>query len=225
MAFYNVIFNESFISSKLRTFSDPNRLSMSHEGFIKSAVTVLLIPLDDQPYQLVLIRRTKKKEDKHSGEMAFPGGLFDPKKDDSLRSTALRELEEELSISRDHVKILGCLDDHLTPKGFIITPFVGYINQSLEMIKQEEEIEEILQIPITFFLDKKNYKERTYLIKNDKIGVGKFQYKAPNNKNYVIFGATCHIIVNYIDTVHEIGLMAPGIRRIKPADIAHRIVK
>ncbi|MHA1689934.1 MAG: NUDIX hydrolase [Promethearchaeota archaeon] len=225
MASNNVVFNESFISSKLRTFSDPERLSMIHEGFIKSAVIVLLIPMNDQPYQLVLICRTKKKEDKHSGEMAFPGGIFDPKKDDSLRSTALRELEEELSISREHVKILGCLDDHLTPKGFIITPFVGYIYKSLKMTKQEEEIKEIIHIPITFFLNKKNYKERIYMIKNDKIGVGKFQYTAPNKNKYVIFGATSHIIVNYIDTVYEIGLMTPGIRRIKPEDIAHRIVK
>ena len=219
------VFNERLIRNKLKDFDSPNRLSMSHEYFTNSAVVFLLIPYKDKPYDLVLIRRTKSNTDKHSGEMSFPGGKFDPKLDKSFLDTAFRELEEELGIPSHQVDVLGCIDDHLTPKGFIITAFVAFITQDIKMVKQESEVNEIVKIPITFFANKENFKERTYKLKGDLIGVGKFNYFSPENKKYVIFGATSHIIVKYIDTVYNLGLMTPGCRRINCEDIKDRIIK
>ena len=221
----NLIFNESFIVRKLLKYTDSSRIVMNHPGFVKSAIIVLLLPLDEEPYQIILIRRTKRKKDKHSGEISFPGGIFDSTKDKNYEDTALREVEEELGIPRENIKIMGCLDDHLTPKGFIITPFVGYLKKNINMIKQEDEVEEIIQIPVSFFANKENYKEKTYMIKYDKIGVGKFRYTDYKGIKYVIFGATSHIIVNFIDETYDVGLMKRGIRRIRCEDIAHRIVK
>ena len=219
------VFNERFIRNKLKDYNSPNRLSMSHQYFTNSAVVFLLIPYKDKPYDLVLIRRTKRNTDKHSGEMSFPGGKFDTKLDKSYLDTAFRELEEELGIPSHQVNILGCIDDHLTPKGFIITAFVAFSTPDIKMVKQESEVNEIVKIPVTFFANKENFKERTYKLKEDLIGVGKFNYFSPENKKYVIFGATSHIIVNYIDTVYNLGLMTPGCRRINCEDIKDRIIK
>ena len=219
------IFDERLIRNKLKDFDSLDRLSMSHEYFTNSAVVFLIIPYKDKPYDLVLIRRTKRNTDKHSGEMSFPGGKFDPKLDKSYFDTAFRELEEELGISSDEVTLLGCIDDHLTPKGFIISSFVAFITPDIRMIKQESEVSEIVKIPVTFFANKENFKERTYKLKEDLIGVGKFNYKSPENKKYVVFGATSHIIVKYIDTVYNLGLMTPGCRRINCEDIKDRIIK
>jgi len=218
-----LVFKPEFIKSKLKTYDSPSRLSMYHEGFVNSAILFLLLPCSEKTYDLVLIRRTKRKTDKHSGEMSFPGGKVDPL-DKSLKETALRECEEELGIPREKITLLGCLDDHLTPKGFIITPFVGYIDKNQNISKQDEEVKEIVKIPISFFTNKKNYRERTYELKGTLIGVGKFNYRAPNNKKYVIFGATSHIIVNYCDMVYNVGLMTPGCRRIKCEDIKDKII-
>jgi 8-oxo-dGTP pyrophosphatase MutT (NUDIX family) len=219
------VFNERFIRNKLKDYNSPNRLSMSHQYFTNSAVVFLLIPYKDKPYDLVLIRRTKSNTDKHSGEMSFPGGKFDTKLDKSYLNTAFRELEEELGIPSHQVNILGCIDDHLTPKGFIITAFVAFSTPDIKMVKQESEVNEIVKIPVTFFANKENFKERTYKLKEDLIGVGKFNYFSPENKKYVIFGATSHIIVNYIDTIYNLGLMTPGCRRINCEDIKDRIIK
>jgi len=219
------VFNERFIRNKLKDFNSPNRLSMSHEYFTNSAVVFLLIPYKHKPYDLVLIRRTKSNTDKHSGEMSFPGGKFDPKLDKSYLDTAFRELEEELGIPSNQVDVLGCIDDHLTPKGFVITAFVAFITPDIKMVKQESEVHEIVKIPVTFFANKENFKERTYKLKEDLIGVGKFNYFSPENKKYVIFGATSHLIVKYIDTVYNLGLMTPGCRRINCEDIKDRIIK
>lgn len=218
------IFNEKLIKKKLKDFESPDRLAMSHEYFINSAIIFLIIPYKHKPYDLVLIRRTKSTTDKHSGEMSFPGGKFDQTLDSSYLNTALRELDEELGIPQNKVSILGCIDDHLTPKGFVITAFVAFISQDTEMVKQDSEVNEIIKIPISFFADKKKFRERTYKLKNDLIGVGKYNYFSPNNKKYVIFGATSHIIVNFIDTVYNLGLMTPGCRRINCEDIKDRII-
>ena len=218
------IFNEKLIRTKLKDFESSDRLAMSHEYFINSAVMFLIIPYNDKPYDLVLIRRTKSTSDKHSGEMSFPGGKFDPTLDISYLDTALRELDEELGIPRNKVSILGCIDDHLTPKGFIITAFVAFISQNTKMVKQNSEVREIVKIPITFFADKKKFRERAYKLKDDLIGVGKYNYFSPDNKKFFIFGATSHIIVNFIDTVYNLGLMTPGCRRINCEDIKDRII-
>ena len=218
------IFNEKLIRTKLRDFNSPDRLVLSHPNFVNSAIIFLIIPYNDRPYDLVLIRRTKSTTDKHSGEMSFPGGKFDPSLDTSYLDTALRELEEELGIPQNKVSILGCIDDHLTPKGFIITAYVAFISQDTKMVKQDSEVNEIVKIPITFFADKKKFRERTYKLKDDLIGVGKYKYFSPNNKKYVIFGATSHIIVNFIDSVYKLGLMTTGCRRINCEDIKDRII-
>ncbi len=219
------IFDENFIRKKLKDFNSPDRLAMSHEHFTSSAIVFLILQYKNKPYDLVLIRRTKSKTDKHSGEMSFPGGKFDTILDKSYLDTALRELEEELGISKTNVTVLGSIDDHLTPKGFIITPFVAYIDQDVRIVKEENEVQEIVKIPITFFANKKNYKERTYVLKGDLIGVGKFNYRSAENKKYLVFGATSHIIVKFIDTIYNIGLMTPGCRRINCEDIKDRIIR
>lgn len=218
------IFDAEFIRSKLKQFDSPERLSLDHEKFIHSAVIFLIVPHAERSYDLILIRRTKHQNDKHSGEMSFPGGKYDPKSDKSYQDTAQRELMEELAISPNQLTILGCIDDHLTPKGFIITPFVGFINEGLEMKKQDGEVQEIVNIPVSFFSNRNNYRERTYYLKDDLIGVGKFKYKTVDNKKYVIFGATSHIIVNFIDKVYNLGLKTPGCRRVNCKDLEDRIV-
>lgn len=220
----NLVFDENLIKNRLLDYASPKRIILDEKNFIHSAIILLIVPHPKKPYNLILIRRTKRENDKHSGEMSFPGGKLDKIKDKTLLDTAIRETEEELGILRKNINIIGCLDDHLTPKGFIITPFVGYIDEDQEIIKQEEEVKEVVKIPIYFFTNKKNYHERTYYIKNDLIAVGKFKYKI-NNKIYVIFGATSHIIQNYIDIVYNIGLLTPGCRRINCEDIKDKIEK
>jgi 8-oxo-dGTP pyrophosphatase MutT (NUDIX family) len=214
----NLIFDKNYITKKLKSFNSQSRLCLQDEDFIKSAILFLIIPNKDRPYDLVLIRRTHRDRDKHAGEMSFPGGLFDTQLDKSYQDTALRETEEELGILRSDINILGCLDDHITPKKFIITPFVGYVDTNQKMIKNDEEVQEIVKISIDFFANEKNYKERVYNLKENTIAVGKYNYRNPNNKKYVIFGATTHIIVSFIELVYDIKLMQNGARRLICSD-------
>lgn len=212
------IFKEELIRKKLISLESSKRLAFKDEKFISSAINFLILPHENKPYDLVLIKRVKNSKDRHSGEMAFPGGKRDPK-DATLNETALRETEEEIDIPRGKLQVLGSFDDHITPSRFIITPIVSYIDESQIMKKNEEEVHEIVTIPITFFSNKKNYRERKYKLQDDIIGVGRYNYKTNNNKKYVIYGATCHMIVYFIDLIYNIGLKASEIRRLTPKDL------
>jgi 8-oxo-dGTP pyrophosphatase MutT (NUDIX family) len=218
----NFIFNETLLKENLLNLNSPDRCFLDDEAFTKSAILFLIMKYDKMPYDLVLFRRTKHMNDKHSGEMSFPGGKVDSK-DDTLEETALRECEEELGIPRKNIQVLGSFDDHITPKGFIITPIVGYINENQVLNKQDEEVQEIVKVPITFLAEKKNYRERTYELRGNTIAVGKYNYRAPNGKKYVIFGATSHIIVHFLEMVYNLGLMKPGARRLTCEDIKDKI--
>lgn len=222
MSSNNYRFNEQQISENLIPFDSPSRRCYTNENFTKSAIIFLLMAEKAKPYDLILIRRTSRKGDKHAGEICFPGGIVDQEKDRTLKSTALRETKEELGIPPENITLLGALNDHITPKFFIITPLVGYIEPSQKMIKEEQEVAEIIKIPINFFASKKNYRERTYKLKGDNIAVGKYVFRTSADRKYTIFGATTHIIVHFIEIVYNLQLTAPGHRRICCDDLKNK---
>jgi len=221
MEFMNLFFNEDLFKNKLKKFNSPFRLSLKENYLIDSVVLLLIIPYNDKPYDLVLICRTHRPTDRYAGEVAFPGGLYEPQIDDTYEETALRETEEELGIPRDKIHIMGCIDDVITPKGHKITPFVGFIDKLQNMVKNDDEVQEIIKVPISFLANKKNYKERAYRLRDDTIAVGRYNYKT-KNKKYVIFGATSHMIVNFIELVYGLRLMKLGCRRLRGKDIEFR---
>ena len=93
------------------------------------------------------------------------------------------------------------------------------------MKRQEEEVAEIIKIPVNFFIDKKKYRERTYYIKEDLIAVGKYKYRTLEGKSHVIFGATTHLIVDFLQNVYKVKLMKEGARRLTCADLRDKITR
>ena len=110
------------------------------------------------------------------------------------------------------------LIDHLTPQFFMITPVVGVIAGDQAMMKCDEEVEDILEIPVDFFANKKNYRDTTFKLHDETLAVGTFKYRSLNGQLITIFGATAHIIVTYMELVHGITLLKEGCRRATPAD-------
>ncbi|KAG9065148.1 nudix (nucleoside diphosphate linked moiety X)-type motif 8 [Linnemannia hyalina] len=88
----------------------------------------------------------------HRGEVSFPGGKRDPT-DTSVLDTALREMEEEIFISRDKVEVLGeCAP--LPNKGCTLKvhPFVGYIKEPIEDLDSikfnKDEVQRVFTVPL-----------------------------------------------------------------------------
>ncbi|SDS46628.1 8-oxo-dGTP pyrophosphatase MutT, NUDIX family [Gillisia sp. Hel1_33_143] len=121
----------------------------------KAGVMAIFYPNDRQVTNLVLILR-KTYRGVHSNQVGFPGGraeVFDK----NMKSTALRETEEEVGIPRNEVTVVKKLTKlYIPPSNFWVHPYVGLLNATPKLIKQESEVEKILEIDIDEFLDERN---------------------------------------------------------------------
>jgi 8-oxo-dGTP pyrophosphatase MutT (NUDIX family) len=110
-------------------------------GRTEAAVLVPMHGWPEHPGLVFTERRSDLK--RHAGEISFPGGRRDG--DESLMDTALREAEEEIGLTRNHVEVVGALP----PIGTFVTnykvhPFVGLIDQGLQFEPNPAEVESVL---------------------------------------------------------------------------------
>jgi 8-oxo-dGTP pyrophosphatase MutT (NUDIX family) len=108
----------------------------------------VLVPLYREPLTAVFTERRADLR-RHAGEISFPGGRQDHPEED-LRTTALREAEEEVGLPRADVEVLGALKPVPTlATGYAIYPFVGLIDAGKEWVLSPREVEEVIEPSLT----------------------------------------------------------------------------
>jgi 8-oxo-dGTP pyrophosphatase MutT (NUDIX family) len=158
----------------------------------------VLIPLfkKNEEYHVLLTRRTHKVSH-HKGQISFPGGRQD--KGEDLLSTALREAKEEMGIAEKDVHLLGELDDICTvASDFCVSPFVGLIPYPYPFKMNRQEIEEVLEVPLSVFLDEDKFREEFRERNGEPLRVYFFQHE-----DHTIWGATARILKQLIDLLPE----------------------
>ncbi|WP_113922849.1 NUDIX hydrolase [Cognataquiflexum aquatile] len=126
----------------------------------------------------------------HSGQIAFPGGKWEPE-DADLSVTALREAEEEIGVYAEKVTLLGKLSDvYIPPSNFLVSPYIGFIAEKPDFNPQATEVERIISCPLPVLLDKENRKLTQ--IK----GSSGLSFEAPyfDIENEVVWGATAMML-------------------------------
>lgn len=115
----------------------------------------VLIPVTDSlaTPRLILTRRAKHLSS-HAGQISFPGGMWEPE-DDRLSQTALRESHEEIGLKPKDVKLISSFPARPSRFGVQVTPFLGVIPEAAKLSAASEETDEILPIPLAFFVDEK----------------------------------------------------------------------
>ncbi|MFC7345371.1 NUDIX hydrolase [Chryseobacterium zhengzhouense] len=117
----------------------------------KSAVLILLYPIDNEVYFPLILRNSY--DGFHSNEIGFPGGRFEIS-DENLVQTALREAQEEIGINPDEVKILGLLTEiYIGPSDFNVLPVVGYLPNRPDFIQDCREVQQIFELKLDYFSD------------------------------------------------------------------------
>ena len=172
-----------------KIIADRPRKIIKDKGRIPAAVLILLYEKAGEVY-LLFTRRTEKVAN-HKGQISFPGGVRDHK-DESWETTALREAAEEVGIIPETVEVLGLLDDCLTvSSNYLVTPVVGATAATPQFQINPDEVEEIIEIPLSFFQDvfKKNISPADEFSSLSLT----FQYR-----EHFIWGATAHIMQQFL---------------------------
>lgn len=158
----------------------------------KAGVLALLYPRAAQWHIALILRVSGNAQDRHSGQVSFPGGSFDPVQDQSLLDTALRETEEEIGVPRQAVQVIGALTDLYIPvSNFHVHPFVGFVSDTPPMTPQSEEVQLILEAPLAW-LQHPAAKQRVDIV----LGQGLVLPQVPCFvvQDYIVWGATAMML-------------------------------
>ena len=142
---------------------------------------------------------TRRREDlkRHAGEISFPGGRQD-EPDEDLRSTALREAEEEIGLPADDVELVGALPPVGTfVTGYRIFPFVGVIEPGRAWTPQPTEVDEVLELSLRALVD--GYESRRLLRKGVPIKTP--TYTVEGN---LVWGATARIVQSLLERLRPV---------------------
>lgn len=130
-------------------------------GAPRQAAVLLTLFLHDEQWRLLFIRRAENPLDRHSGEVAFPGGRVEAC-DAHAEATALREAEEEIALSANRVDILGQLPALMTSSNYLVTPVVGRIGKPEGLLADPKEVAHIFSIPLTWLANPDNHQVRPW---------------------------------------------------------------
>jgi len=120
----------------------------------------VLIPLflAGGEWRLLFIRRAEQHGDRHSGEVAFPGGH--QKTGETPVATALRESMEEIALPPASVQLLGSLAPYRTLSNFRVTPVVGRIPWPQQLLPAPAEVSRVFSIPLAWLADPTHHRIR-----------------------------------------------------------------
>ena len=171
----------------IRNFLSSHRRQRIDDPSLRKAAVLILFYLKDGVLHVLLTKRTAIVEH-HKGQISFPGGSAN-KADSSLIETALRETTEEIGLETSNVQILGLYHDQWTPTGFSITPIVGYIPALPPLTLNRHEVDQIIEIPVLFFLDQANGEVRRIERAGKAVDVHFYKYG-----DHEVWGATAAIL-------------------------------
>ena len=164
----------------------------------KAAVMALFYP-DEQNKTTFLLTQRASYNGTHSAQISFPGGKYD-QEDDNMRQTALRELEEEVGVFRNSVEVIRQLSDtYIPPSNFMVTPFIGFLDEKPSLIPNEE-VAKLIEIEAAALLNEENISSivmETSYMKEIEVPCFKFY-------DHVVWGATAMMLSEIKDLMKEI---------------------
>ncbi len=148
--------------------------------------------------EALFVHRAEIRGDPWSGHMALPGGRAEAD-DADLLATALRELEEETSLSLSRSAVLGRLDDvhpvSRTLPSIVIAPFVAWCEGETP-IERSPEIQDHVWIPLSTLTDP-TYRSELRLLRDGS----EWEFPTIEYAGYTIWGLTFGIVERFLRLV------------------------
>lgn len=162
---------------------------LKKENAKKAAVMALFYPNDHQLTHLLLILR-KTYKGVHSNQIALPGGKVEHT-DVDLQATALRETHEEVGVPSEQVQVIRSISQvFIPPSNFEVQPFIGLYKEPSPFIRQESEVEALVEVSLLDFLDDtKIFQQKLSTSYGENIAVPAFKLNG-----YTVWGATAMML-------------------------------
>jgi 8-oxo-dGTP pyrophosphatase MutT (NUDIX family) len=133
----------------------------------------------------------------HPGEMAFPGGGYEPE-DADLAATALREADEEVGIRPEEAEVVGRLDDVPGPYGHVVRPFVARVPDR-EYVPDGREVVEVVVLSAADLTDPAVYSvEERRNADGETVGLPFFRVD-----DEVVWGLTGFVLARFLSVVSD----------------------
>lgn len=188
--------SEAHLKMAPRSSPRQENLKAENRDCREAGVLILLLPAPDGPV-LVLTARRKHLSD-HAGQISFPGGQRE--NDEALRTTALREAEEEIGIDSDTIRILGRLTRlYIPPSNFCVSPFVGIASHLAELRPTDQEVERILRVPLAHLLDPSARRTETRFLQGSDVEVPYYDVSG-----HTVWGATAMMLSEFLWVVRDV---------------------
>ena len=158
----------------------------------KAGVLIILLKDSERDEFNILFTKRSSKLSTHSGEVSFPGGMYE-KSDNNLFETALRESNEEINLDSENLTKLGRLNFLLSRHKVEVNPFIGYLEKHQEF-RGNYEIDKIFNVPISFLIDENNINYNDFIRKDLKVYIPTWVYNG--NK---IWGLTALITADFLN--------------------------
>jgi 8-oxo-dGTP pyrophosphatase MutT (NUDIX family) len=155
----------------------------------RAGVMALFYPGLKNDTKFVLILR-KTYNGVHSAQIGFPGGKLE-NQDNSLQDAAVRETEEEIGVLSSAIDVVKELTEtYIPPSNFYVKPFLGICHEVPIFKKDDDEVQEIVEVHLTDFLDdNKVISKRVSTSYGKKIEVPAFDLNG-----HIVWGATAMML-------------------------------
>ncbi|MFB6098345.1 MAG: CoA pyrophosphatase [Salinibacter sp.] len=170
-------------------------LSVDDRDCREAGVLVLLLPHNDEPAVVLTVRREHLPD--HAGQISFPGGQRE--NDESLPATALREAQEEIDLSPSSACLLGSLTPlYIPPSNFCVHPFVGRLDSTPTLHPTDEEVEQVLRVPLSQLLHPAARQWETRRLNDNDVDVPYYDVAG-----HTVWGATAMMLAEFLAVIRE----------------------
>ncbi len=157
----------------------------------------VLVPLfrENDEWNLLFIRRTEHVSDRHSGQVAFPGGKVDAEDNDAV-AAALRECKEEIGVAARQINVLGCLKNYRTVSNYLVTPVIATIDWPVDLSIDNTEVDRVFSIPLSWLSDPANFQIKERLLPQFDVSLPVYYYQRYQGE--LLWGITAKITVSLL---------------------------
>ena len=153
-----------------------------------AAVLMLFYPKKGKTHLVLIVRNSYNGV--HSAQISFPGGKYE-EEDENYEKTALRETQEEIGINQNDINLIRPFSQlYIQASNFLVHPFLGFCKDEMVFIPDDNEVAQIIELPLADFLNDNIIVSTTLSTSYAK----NIEVPAFNIDGHIVWGATAMML-------------------------------